>query len=65
VRITDDTGTELNSVYLALSDEEAKELSDVLADLLKAEPGWHAHVSDRSFKREVTLYREDDPTASA
>lgn len=63
MRITDAEGNPLNSVYLALSDAEANELAQALEDLKSAERGWHAHVSDPAFEREVTVYREDDPTA--
>jgi hypothetical protein len=49
---------------LALSDDEANELGQALADLKSANAGWHAHISDPSYQREVTLYREDDPTAT-
>jgi hypothetical protein len=64
VRITDNQGKPLSTVYLALTDGEAKELSDALSDLQSAQRGWHAHVSDVTFQREVTVYREDDETAS-
>jgi len=63
VRITDHDGKPLTSVYLALSDGEARELIDALSALQSAEKGWHAHVSDASYHREVTVYREDDETA--
>jgi len=64
MRITDAEGKTLNSVYLALSDAEAKELSQALADLLTAEKGWHGHISDPTYEREVSVYREDDDTAA-
>ena len=57
MRIADDKGNQLDYVYLALSEDEAKELSDALADLLIAKPGWHAHFSDRPFEREDRLPR--------
>jgi hypothetical protein len=64
MRITDANGNTLDSVYLALSEGEAGELANALTDLKSAKTGWHAHVSDPSFQREITVYREDDETAS-
>ena len=63
MRINDDEGTTLSFVYLGLSDAEAKELIDALSALPAATKGWHVHVSDRTYQREVTIYREDDETA--
>jgi hypothetical protein len=63
VRITDAEGKPLASVYLALSDKEARELSDALSELTSAPKGWHAHVSDDAYQREVTVYRDDDTVA--
>ena len=63
MRITDSSGEPLSIVYLAMSDEEASELIGALEDVQRAEKGWHAHVSDASGRVEVTVYREDDPTA--
>ncbi len=39
MRITDAEGNPLTSVYLALSDAEARELADALADLASAREG--------------------------
>jgi hypothetical protein len=65
VRITDADSNPLPSVYLALSDSEAAELIDALTDLLQAaNKPWHAHVSDATYQREITVYREDDETAT-
>ena len=64
MRITDATGKALNSVYLALTDDEASELADYLEALPSAEKGWHAHVSDAGFQRDITIYRADDETAT-
>jgi len=64
VRINDDEGQALPSVYLALTDDEARELIDALSSLLTAKAGWHAHVSDAKYRHEVTVYRDDDATAS-
>ena len=63
MRIVDATGNELNSVYLALSEEEASALIDALSELRSASTGWHVHVSDSAYVSEVTVYREDDETA--
>ena len=63
MRIVDATGNELNSVYLALSEEEASALIDALSELRSASAGWHVHVSDSGYVSEVTGYREDDETA--
>jgi hypothetical protein len=62
MRIADAEGNALDSVYLALSESEAGELADALADLKSAKKGWHAHVSDPSYQCEVTVYRADDDT---
>jgi hypothetical protein len=64
MRIADGEGKPLSSVYLALSDDEANELIDALRDLLKAQGSWHAHVSNADYQREITVYREDDDSAS-
>jgi hypothetical protein len=63
MRIADGEGRTLRSVHIALSDEEADELVQALADLHSAGKGWHAHISDTTYRREVTVYREDDATA--
>jgi hypothetical protein len=73
MRITDSQKNELDGVYLALTDAEARELRDGLNELLNArENGWHAHVMDERFwsadeservEREITVYRADDTTA--
>jgi hypothetical protein len=64
VRITDENGSALAAVYLALTDAEARELRGALNDLLAApRNGWHANVSDAEYQREITIYREDDPLA--
>jgi hypothetical protein len=61
--ITDADGKTLVTVNLALTDDEAQELRDALGDLLTTrQPGWHAHVSDADYQREVTVYRADDTT---
>ncbi len=64
MRIADVDGNKLGNVYLALSDDEASELSDALDQLQSESAGWHAHVSDAEYKTEITVYREDDPTAA-
>jgi hypothetical protein len=73
MRITDSQKNELDSVYLALTDAEARELRDGLDELLSArENGWHVHVRDERawsadeserVEREITVYRADDATA--
>jgi hypothetical protein len=63
MRITDGDGNRLESVHLALSNEEAAELAQALASLQSAERGWHEHVSDLDRQIEITVYREDDETA--
>jgi hypothetical protein len=63
MRISDSDGKPLASINLALSDSEARELRDALEDLLTTdEDGWHVHVSNGDYSREVTVYREDDST---
>ena len=63
MRITDSDGKPLDGVNLALSEAEARELRDALAELLiTQETGWHVHVSNDDYSREVTVYREDDTT---
>jgi hypothetical protein len=64
MRIHDDEGNALESVYLALSEAEARELAGALADLSTAQKGWHAHVTDAGSGSEVTVYREDDESAA-
>jgi hypothetical protein len=65
MRITDSDGNPLAKVNLALSEAEARELRDALGELLTTrDPGWHTHVSDGDYNREVTVYREDDATLS-
>jgi hypothetical protein len=64
VRLSDTDGQPLTSVYLGLSDSEACELIDALLALRSARKGWHEHVSDESTRREITVYREDDETAT-
>jgi hypothetical protein len=63
MRITDAAGETLSNVYLAISDEEARELIGALENLQRAEKGWHEHVSDGSSQAELTVYREDDESA--
>jgi hypothetical protein len=63
MRITDDKGKALSSVSLALTDAEARELAGDLSELQSAKKGWHAHVKDEKYEREITIYREDDETA--
>jgi hypothetical protein len=62
VRISDADGNKLDYVYLALSDDEASELSDKLVQLQSETGSRHAHVSDADFQMERTIYREDDAT---
>jgi hypothetical protein len=74
MRITGENGCDLDRVFLALTDAEAKELRDGLDELVKTrEKGWHVHVTDERFwsadehervEREVSVYRSDDETAS-
>jgi hypothetical protein len=52
-------------MYVALSDEEARELIGALENLQRAEQGWHEHVSDATLQVELTVYREDDKTTLA
>jgi hypothetical protein len=63
MRIADENGNSLSSVYLAHTDQEARELIGDLTTLLSAERGWHAHVTDLENEHEVTVYRADDDTA--
>lgn len=64
MRIHDGSGRELTGVYLALSDDEAWELIGALEGLREAKPEsqFHQHVSQADYQREITVYREDDPT---
>jgi hypothetical protein len=74
MRISDSKRNELDGVYLALTDAEARELRDGLDELLNTrENGWHVHVADQRFwsadeservEREITVYRADDTTAA-
>jgi hypothetical protein len=49
-------------VYLGLSEPEAQELIGALTTLKSARAGWHEHLSDETYEREITVYREDDET---
>jgi len=74
MRITDSQKNELDGVYLALTDAEARELRDGLNELLSTrETGWHVHVMDERawsaekserVEREIAVYRADDVTAA-
>jgi hypothetical protein len=64
VRITDKERKPLSSVYLALTDSEERELIGALSTLRSAQPGWHEHINDETYQHEITVYREDDPTAN-
>lgn len=72
MRIVDENGHELDRVYLALTDAEAKQLHDFLEQLM-VEKSFHAHVMDDRFwsesdadrvEKELTVYRADDPGTS-
>ena len=63
MRIYDtDANKKTNNLILYLTVEEAQEMKGSIEDLLTHQKHHHAHVSDKDFKREVTLclYREDD-----
>jgi hypothetical protein len=64
MRIADGHGNPLDSVHLALSEEEAVELVHALDTLRSAEEGWHEHVTDAGGQREITVYRDDDRSAA-
>ena len=64
MRITGVDGKRLEGVHLALSVSEARELTDALKELEAATPGWHAHLSAAGYDGEITVYREDDESAS-
>jgi hypothetical protein len=49
---------------MRITDGEGKELRDALSELLSARKGWHVHVNDAAYQWEVTVYREDDDTAT-
>ena len=72
MRIHDGEGNKLDSVYLALTDDEAKQLIDWLNDLVTTrEKGAHWHVSEEVLVterlgrvvNELTVYRADDDSA--
>jgi hypothetical protein len=63
MRIAGHKGKPLNHVSIALSDAEAAELVTVLQNLPSAKEGWHEHLSDATFERDIGVYREDDETA--
>jgi hypothetical protein len=72
VRISDGEGNKLSTIYIGLTDAEARELRDGLNELLETtEAGWHVHIVDERFweadatervENEVTVYRADDET---
>jgi hypothetical protein len=72
MRIADENGNQLDRVYIALTDSEAKQLRDFLEKLM-VEKSFHAHVMDDRFwnendsdrvEQELAVYRADDPTAA-
>ena len=65
MRIHDEHKNELSHVYLALSDQEARQLIHDLDELIKGKgAGGHWHISEEpEYQREITIYREDDETA--
>ena len=72
VRIHDGEGNKLNDVYVALTDDEAKQLIDRLSELIATrEKGAHWHVSEEvlvseregRIVNELTVYRADDDSA--
>ncbi len=72
MRISDKNGAQLDHVNIALTDAEAKELHDALAQLMVEKPPTHFHVMDeRSWtandaervEKEITIYRFDDQDA--
>jgi hypothetical protein len=65
VRITDSEGNALDRVTLAISPHEAYALCRALSEAYEAEAGWRAHVTDDAVRRQITIYREDDPSSIA
>ncbi len=72
VRIADADGNQLDQVYIALTDSEAKQLHDFLEQLM-VEKSFHAHVMDDRFwsdndaervEKELTICRVDDPSVT-
>jgi len=72
VRIHDGQGNEINDVYVALTDDEAKQLIDWLNELVATrQRGAHWHVSETvlvseregRIVNELTVYRADDDSA--
>jgi len=64
MRLRGADGQPLSGVFVGLTDDEASELASALATLKDAQPGWHEHVTDASFERTITVFREDDATAA-
>jgi hypothetical protein len=73
MRIEDDDRKQLDRVYIALTDSEAKQLHDFLEQLMVERP-FHAHVMDDRFwseneaervERQLVIYRSDDPQFTA
>lgn len=50
-------GQDLSELLMHLSPGEAAELRDALVDLLENydSPGWHAHISNPDYQREITV----------
>ena len=65
MRVHDGDKNELNNVFIALSDREARQLIHDLKALIAAKgKGGHWHIIDEpDYQREITIYREDDQTA--
>jgi len=62
VRIQDENGHPLEFISVALTRAEAHELAKALSELDDANPGWYAQVCDEALRRQITIYRDDDPT---
>ncbi|HRD56297.1 MAG TPA: hypothetical protein PLC42_07885 [Parachlamydiaceae bacterium] len=56
MRILDEiSNNSLDNITIYLTSAEAKELRDSIDDLLKKPLNNHAHISDESFKKEITI----------
>jgi len=56
MRILDqDNDKSINGISVLLTTDEAKELLDSLKQLLETPANNHAHIPDKSFKKEITI----------
>ena len=53
--LDEETNLPVRRILLLLTKEEAHELRDALEDCLRQPHGWHSHIPDAEYEREVTV----------